>query len=108
MSNELSPRDVCSITIGINGLMSDRLLTAGGPQFRLGRLLFLVRGPDRVSGCGLLGRDPLDFSSNVVESAGEPRRLALCLVGARSLRLLDHPLWLLEALAESLVDLLVG
>src|ERR671935_6909 len=48
MSNERSPREVCSITIGISGLIraplnisrvdwsSQRLLATGGPQFRLG------------------------------------------------------------------------
>src|SRR5919197_1498101 len=47
MSNERSPREVCSMTIGIRGMGS--LLAAGGPEFRLGRWFFLVRCPDRLA-----------------------------------------------------------
>src|SRR4029453_16220469 len=94
MSNERSPREVCSITIGINGLMaspltfsrlgwsfqtaarakpvtpqaaSPWLLVGGGPQFRLGRLRFLVGGPDVLAGARDVGRDALRLGRNAVE-----------------------------------------
>src|SRR6266540_1854914 len=108
MSNERSPRDVCSITIGINGLMSGWLLAAGGPQFRLGRRFFLVRGPDPLTRFGLLGRNALHVGDHAVESTREPHALTLGLVGARGMRLLEHLVGLLEAVAERGVDLLVG
>src|SRR5712691_4075187 len=108
MSNERSPRDVCSITIGINGLMSGWLLAAGGPQFRLGGWFFLVGRPDRVPGGRLLGRDALDLGGYPVERAGEPDRLTLRLVGIRGARLLDHLLGFVEAVSERLVDVFVG
>ena len=47
MSNERSPRDVCSITMGSAG--SSGLLAAGCPQFRLAGGLFLVGRPDRLA-----------------------------------------------------------
>src|ERR1700675_4283824 len=108
MSNEPSPREVCSITMGINGLMSGWLLATGGPQFRVGGWLFLVGCPDGFAGGGLLGRDPLDLVRNAVEGAGKAHAFALRVVGARLARLLDDLFRLLEALAEGLVDLLVG
>src|SRR5438445_562675 len=77
MSNERSPRDVCSITIGINGLMSGWLLAAGGPQFRLCRRFFLVRGPDPLARLGLLGGDTLDVRDDAVEGSGQADVLAL-------------------------------
>src|SRR5205823_4031450 len=108
MSNERSPREVCSITIGINELMSDWLLATGGPQFRLLGWLFLVGGPERLTGGGPLGRDPLDLGGNAVEDPAQTDRLALNLVNAGFPHLLDHLVGLLEAVAEGLVDLLVG
>src|SRR5437870_13046033 len=84
MSNERSPREVCSITMGINGLMSGWLLATGGPQFRLGCWLFLVRGPDGFAGRGLLGRDALDLVDDTVEGAREPHALPLRVVGTRA------------------------
>src|SRR6185436_6456706 len=105
MSNERSPREVCSITIGINGLISDWLLAAGGPQFRLLGWVFLVWCPDSVACRSLLRGDALDFFDDAVESAGEPHVFALGVVGARSASLLDDLVGLLEAVAESLVDL---
>src|SRR5256886_3900483 len=107
MSNERSPREVCSITMGINGLMSGWLLATGGPQFRLGCWLFLVRGPDGFTGRGLLGRDAVDLVDDTVEGAREPHALPLRVVGTRAARLLDDLVRLLEAIAEGLVDLLV-
>src|SRR6202040_2405525 len=130
MSNERSPREVCSITMGINGLIwlllafwrvgcsfqtvtaqamlrSRWLLATGGPQFRLGGRLFLVGRPDGFAGGGLLGRDPLDLVRNAVEGAGKAHAFALRVVRARGARLLDDLVRLLEAVAEGLVDLLV-
>src|SRR6266516_867599 len=107
MSNERSPREVCSITMGINGLISGWLLATGGPQFRLGGRLFLVWRPDGLAGGSLLGRYALDLAGNAVEGTGEAHVLALRVVCARSMRLLDDLVRLLEAVAEGLVDLLV-
>src|SRR5437867_2589944 len=108
MSNERSPREVCSITIGINGLISGWLLAAGGPQFRLLCLFFLVGCPNSFADRRLLGRDALDLGGDAVEGAGEPHALAFGVVGARGARLLDDLVALLEAVAERLIDLLVG
>src|SRR5712692_591161 len=107
MSNERSPREVCSITMGINGLMSGWLLATGGPQFRLGGWFFLVGRPDGFAGGSLLGRDALDLARNAVEGAGEAHAFALRVVRACGTRLLDDLVRLLEAVAEGLVDLLV-
>src|SRR6266480_2909144 len=107
MSNERSPRDVCSITIGMSGLIW-LLLASGGPQFRLCLGLFLVGRPDRLAGGRLLGRNPLDLRGDPVERARQPHRLALRLVGAGLPRLRDDRVAVLEAIAERLVDLLVA
>src|SRR3954447_13909370 len=127
MSNERSPREVCSITIGINGLIyagslgvacdadplgrtasPDRpLSSAGGPQFRLCLGVFLVGGPDCVARGRLLGGDALDLGSDAVESPREAHVLALRLVGAGLARLRDHRVRILEALAERLLDIFV-
>src|SRR3954447_13201329 len=107
MSNERSPREVCSITIGINGLISGWLLAAGGPQFRLLGWVFLVGCPDRVACGSLLGRDALDFIDDAVESAGEPHVFALRVIRACGASLLDDLVGLLEAVAKRLVDLLL-
>src|SRR6266540_6283542 len=108
MSNDRSPREVCSITIWINGLISGWLLATGGPQFRLGLGFFLVGRPDAFARLRLLGRNPLDLVRDPVESAGQAHRLALRLVRTRGPGLLDHLLGLLEAVAEDLVDLVVA
>src|SRR5215213_4888590 len=108
MSNDRSPRDVCSITIGMRGLMSGWLLAAGGPQFRLGLLLFLFGCPDSLARLRLLQRNPLDLGRHAVEGLGEAQVLALGLVDAAGARLLDHFLRLLEALVKRLVDLVVA
>src|SRR5438105_9855900 len=76
MSNERSPREVCSITIGIRGLISGWLLAAGGPQFRFGRWFFLVGRPDLLARGVLLGRDRLHLGGEPVERALEPQVLA--------------------------------
>src|SRR4051794_39461540 len=48
MSKARSPREVCSTTIGIRGLMS-LLLARRGPKLLLGRGAFLVRRPDALT-----------------------------------------------------------
>src|SRR5262245_45291136 len=108
MSNERSPREVCSITIGINGLISGWLLAAGSPEFRLCRRLFLVGCPDCLAGGGLLGWDALDLVRHAVEGAGKADVLALRLVDARGAGLLDHLVGLVEARSKHLVHVLVG
>src|SRR6476661_10973865 len=107
MSNDRSPREVCSITIGMRGLIW-LLLATGGPQFRLCLGLFLVGCPDCLTRRRLLRRDPLDLGGDAVERAGETHRLALRLVGAGFSSLVDDLVPFLEALAERVVHLLVG
>src|SRR5471032_2708098 len=60
MSKARSPREVCSTTIGINGLISAlllrfRLLASGGPQCCLFRSPILLGCPDTLSCRFLLG-----------------------------------------------------
>src|SRR5437899_7365196 len=81
MSNERSPREVCSITIGISGLKSS-LLASGGPQFRLGLRLFLFGRPDRFARLGELDRDALDLGGHAVECCAQAQILAQALEGA--------------------------
>src|SRR3954447_3662477 len=99
MSNDRSPRDVCSITIGINGLIW-LLSASGGPQFRVGLGLFLVGCPDCLARGRPPGPGPLDVGCDQVEGAGESHRLALGFVGAGLAGLLDDLVAVLEALAE--------
>src|SRR3954453_12625135 len=99
MSKDRSPREVCSITIGINGLIW-LLSASGGPQFRVGLGLFLVGCPDCLARGRLLGRDPLDVGCDQVERARESHRLTLGFIGARLAGLLDDLVAVLEALAE--------
>ena len=90
MSNERSPREVCSITIGINGLMAG-LLAAGGPQLRVGRRLLLVGRPELVARLGDLGRDRLDVRDEAVERGAQPEILADRLLLAVRPDVLDDP-----------------
>src|ERR1035437_8068778 len=69
MSKKRSPREVCSMTDGMirfDGVVM-WLLTAGGPEFRVGRLLFFFRGPERVACRSELARDPLRLGRYAVE-----------------------------------------
>src|SRR5215210_2802294 len=67
MSNARSPREVCSTTIGINGLISP-LLPTGGPKLRCGRRPFLpVRRPDALARLMELGRDRPHLGRDAVE-----------------------------------------
>ena len=91
MSNARSPREVCSITIGINGLIS-RLLASGGPQLRLGSGRSFFRRPQLLAGAGELERDPLDLGDDQVQRLAHPQVLAEQLVRVRSANtLLDRP-----------------
>src|SRR5919109_5351721 len=47
------------------------LLAAGGPQFRLGRLGFLVGGPDALARARDISRDALRFGRDAVERLAE-------------------------------------
>src|SRR5256885_10639977 len=107
MSNERSPREVCSMTIGISGLIG-LLLASGGPQFRLCLGLFLVGGPDCLARGRLLGRNPLDVGCDPVERVRETQRFALRLVRAGLLRLRDDLVAFLEPLPDRLVDLVAA
>src|SRR5919198_4148975 len=109
MSNERSPREVCSITIGMRGLMSGWVsLAAGGPQFRLGLWFFLVGCPDSLACLGLLGRNALDLLRDSVERTRHAHRFALGLERAGLPRLLEHCIGVVEAIAERFLDLLLG
>src|SRR6266540_5520969 len=76
MSNARSPRDVCSITIGIKGLI--RFVPpslSGGPDFRLGRLL-LLRRPKLLARAGELDGNSLHLGGDPVERAAQAEILA--------------------------------
>src|SRR5215472_15538855 len=76
MSKARSPREVCSTTIGISGLISLLLLDllpAGYPQFLLCRLPFFLAGrPDAASGVRKLLRDRRDVCSDAVDRPSKP------------------------------------
>src|SRR5437870_2673649 len=75
MSNARSPRDVCSMTIGINGLIRFAPPSlSGGPDFRLDRLLLLRRPQLLPRPCELDG-DPLHLRGDPVEGAAQPKVL---------------------------------
>src|SRR5262249_39937575 len=76
MSNARSPREVCSITMGINGLIRFRPPSlSGGPDFRLDRLLLLGR-PELLASAGELDRNPLHVRGDPVECAAQAQILA--------------------------------
>src|SRR6266545_6640361 len=80
MSKNRSPREVCSMTDGmirIDGcVMCCGSLTAGGPEFRLGRLLFLVGRPESLAHLGELLRNALYLGGDSVESVTEAQIVA--------------------------------
>src|SRR5712692_6163638 len=113
MSNARSPREVCSTTIGIRGLMRS-LLAGWGPQFLLGRRAILLRSPDALTrrfllcalGRLLLG-DRLDLGDDPVERLAQADALADAVGAALGEELVN--VGLLLACAEQLgADLLVG
>src|SRR5258708_23019858 len=81
MSKNLSPREVCSMTEGMMRFVGVFmwLLTAGGPEFRVGRLLFLFGSPERIACRSQLLRDPLHLGRYSVEGVAQadvvPQRL---------------------------------
>src|SRR3954463_2811885 len=89
MSTERSPREACSITIGINGLIKVSL-ASGGPQFRNVLGLFLLRRPDRLAGLCLRHRDALYFGSDAVERELQANVLAHLLLRAGRPEVLDQ------------------
>src|SRR6266511_1677034 len=170
MSKARSPREVCSITIGIRGLMrvprrrmpppgearlgfrltplaagacargacpycgycpahrslgslasdaretrrrscfgrcSCRLLLAGGPQFRIGNRLLLLRRPQLLAGTCELERDPLHLRAEPIDGLAQAKVLANRLAARRGEHLLDR-LLLLTLFAQRLGELLVG
>src|SRR5438105_1556658 len=97
MSNDRSPRDVCSITIGINGLIdwspercSYGLLATGGPQLRFGGGLFLFGRPELVARFRELDRDRLRLGGQSVECCLQPQVLAKALVVTVRPDIRDH------------------
>src|SRR5919199_2510638 len=107
MSNERSPREVCSITIGINGLI-ELLLAGRGPQSCLCLLSFLLRGPELLARGREVGGDPLHLGRDAVERAREAKRLALLIPAARLAELRNRLVGVLVAEPELLLELLVG
>src|SRR3954470_19428244 len=111
MSKLRSPRDVCSITIGINGLIRVSL-ASGGPQFRNVFALFLLGRPDRIARFRLGHRDALHIGSDAVERELEPDVLAHLLLGAVRPEALDQLVGVLAGglrlLADDGLDLVVG
>src|SRR6185437_16241101 len=107
MSNARSPREVCSTTMGTNGLIDSSLLAAWGPQFRAGRGLLLLRRPDALARLVQVGRDRLDLGRDAVEGLLEAEVVADPVGAALLDELLDVGL-VLAGVAQLLPDLVVG
>src|SRR6266550_1935321 len=75
MSKNRSPREVWSMTDGMirfdGCVMCRGSLTAGGPKFRVGRLLFLVGRPEGFAHLGELLRNALHLGGDSVECVTE-------------------------------------
>src|SRR5262245_47624007 len=112
MSKARSPREVCSTTIGINGLICS-LLASGGPQRLPGRaLLFwcpdaLTCGVPLRALCGHLGRDRSHLRCNAVERLSHPDAFADAIRPAVGEERVDV-LVVLAGLDELGAELLVG
>src|SRR5262245_6970755 len=106
MSKARSPREVCSTTIGINGLICSSLLATWCPQLRLGRLALLLRRPDALTRGGKLGRDRFDLRRDPVERLLHPQVVAHAVRPALLDELLDV-LVRLAGLTQLLADLVV-
>src|SRR5581483_3553966 len=107
MSNARSPREVCSITIGINGLIGVAPPSLSGcPDFRLGRLL-LLRRPKLLARTGELDGDPLHLGGDPIERATHAQVLADPVDGV-ALEDRLHGLFLLALLAQHRRDLVVS
>src|SRR5215207_4121700 len=110
MSKARSPRDVCSTTIGIRGLICSLLRSraAWGPKLLLGgRLVLLVRRPDRLARLRELRCDRLHLGRDPVDRLLQPQVLADAVGAARGDELLDV-LVALALLAELRADVVVG
>src|SRR5919197_6566400 len=107
MSNERSPREVCSITIGINGLI-ELLLAGRGPQSCRLLVSFLLGGPELLARGREVGGGSLDLGRDAVERLGKTNRLALLLPAARLAELRHRLVGILVAGSELLLELLVG
>src|SRR3954463_11513789 len=108
MSNARSPREVCSTTIGTNGLIalapsgvqgrpgSARL--AGGPQLGLWLLGIVLLGrPQLVASPGLLEADRLRYLDGPIEREPQADVLAHALLRWGGEDLLHHVLRVVEA-----------
>src|SRR5213082_2314548 len=116
MSKNRSPREVCSMTDGMmrfDGRFM-MLLTAGGPEFRVGRLLFLFGSPKSLARLGELARNPLDLRGDAVERIAKPQVVAQRLEAAVLAEALDRRRGGvvvaddLRLLAHERLDVLVG
>src|SRR3954469_9715989 len=107
MSNARSPREVCSTTIGINGLISP-LLPTGDPKLRCGRLTFLlVRRPDALTCLVQLERDGRHLGRDAVEGLPHAQVVANVIGAALPDEFLDLVLGL-AGRAQLLANLVVG
>src|SRR3954468_15335195 len=116
MSNARSPRDVCSTTIGTNGLIDSPPLPSAGLTGRPDRGLcdrriglLLVTGCPQLLTCGLLlGRDRRRNLTGPVKGALEPQLLARRLLRPRCEDLLHRRLDVAlvgELLAQNALEL---
>src|SRR6266540_1881347 len=116
MSKNRSPREVCSMTDGMirfdGCVMCCGSLTAGGPEFRLGRLLFLVGRPESLAHLGELLRNALYLGGDSVESVTEAqivaKRLEAAALTKAEQRLVDVVANDRRLLAYERLDLVVG
>src|SRR3954454_17423654 len=90
MSKARSPREVCSTTIGIRGLILGLSSLAGGTKFRCGCLpLLLVGGPEALARLVQVGRDRLHLRRDPVERLPHPEVAAHAIGAAGVDELLD-------------------
>src|SRR6185437_14934320 len=106
MSNARSPREVCSTTMGTNGLIRLSLLAAWGPQFRAGLGLLLLRRPDALARLVQLLRDRLHLGRDAVERLLQPQVVAHAVGAALRDEVVDV-LLLLAGVAQLGADLVV-
>src|SRR3954466_15451396 len=80
MSKNRSPREVCSMTDGMirfdGTVISRGSLGTGGPEFRLGLLLFLFGRPDRLTRVRELTGNPLHLGDDAIERISQAHVLA--------------------------------